>query len=243
MALNGKGGISRVGPTLACNSVQRWLLPHCTQYHGMHVARTPTWGDVQHQVDSLARCGALGSRESVREDVQIVNSEDPNQLLDSNLTRSAQQLVAPLLKFGMPECFIQQIQTDAQELGATLAKLLPTAEKLILKLEIMGESICTKWHRDGCVARAIITYNGCGTEMLRHDNVNFCVLEKRGNNAQIVRNSSEVFSAGTGDILFIKGLTFPGVNGLVHKSPDKRYHADGRIMNRLLLKVDVPKLP
>lgn len=93
------------------------------------------------------------------------------------------------------------------------------------------------------MARAIVTYNGSGTEMLRHDNVNFLELENGGDNAHIVRNSSEVFSAGAGDILFMKGLPFPGdVNGLVHKSPDKHYHADGRIMNRLILKVDVPKL-
>jgi len=55
-------GISRDGPTLACNSTRDWLLPHCTKYHGMHVSRTPTWGEVQHHVDSLASYGVLGSR-------------------------------------------------------------------------------------------------------------------------------------------------------------------------------------
>jgi len=243
IVLKPKRGISRAGPTLACNSTRDWLLPHCTKYHGMHVSRTSTWGEVQHHVDSLASYGVLGSTEAVHEDVQRANNEDPNQSLETSLPNSVQQLVAPLLNLGMPECLIQQIHTDAQEVGATVAKMLPTAEKLILKLEIMGEGICSRWHRDNYVARAIITYNGCGTEMLRHDNVNFWELENCGNNAHIVRDSSEVFSAGTGDILFMKGLTFPGkVNGLVHKSPDKRYHADGKIMNRLVLKVDVPKL-
>jgi len=238
-----KRRIFRAGPTLTCDSVQSWLLLHCTKYHGMHVSRTPTWGDVQHHIDSLALCGALGSTEATDEDVQVVNNEDPNESLESNLSKSAQRLVAPLLNLGLPECLIQQIQTDAQEVGATVAKMLPTTERLILKVEIMGEGICSRWHRDNYVARAIITYNGRGTEMLRHDNVNFWELENCGNNAHIVRDSSEVFAAGTGDILFIKGLKFPGeVNGLVHKSPDKRYHADGKIMNRLVLKVDVPEL-
>ena len=27
--------------------------------------------------------------------------------------------------------------------------------------------------------------------------------------------------------------------GLVHRSPEKRYHANGRVVNRLVLKVDV----
>merc|ERR1719223_2530477 len=102
---------------------------------------------------------------------------------------------------------------------------------------------CSKCHQDNYVARALVSYNGCGTEMLRHENVNFWELENCGNNAHIVRDSSEVLSAGTGDILFMKGLKFPAdVNGLVHKSPDKRYHADGKIMNRLVLKVDVREL-
>ena len=29
-----------------------------------------------------------------------------------------------------------------------------------------------------------------------------------------------------------------GAKGLVHKSPPKTYHADGRIVNRLALKID-----
>jgi len=243
IVLKAKKGIPRAGPTLANNCVQDWLLPHCTKYHGMHVPRTPTWGEVQHHVDSLASRAILGSNEAVHEDVQVANNEGPNQSLESSLSKSARRLVAPLLNLDIPECLIQQIQTDAQEVGATVAKMLPTAGKLIAKLEIMGEDICSRWHRDNYVARAIITYNGRGTEMLSHDNVNFWELDNYGNNAHIVRDSSQVFSAGTGHILFMKGLKFPGdVNGLVHKSPDKCYHADGRIMNRLILKVDVPKL-
>ena len=35
--------------------------------------------------------------------------------------------------------------------------------------------------------------------------------------------------------------TYTGHSGLVHKSPEKWYHADGRIVNRLLLKLDVPR--
>jgi len=175
--------------------------------------------------------------------VQVANTASNNQLLATSLSKSAETLVAPLLNLGMPGCLIEQIREDAQEVGATVAKMLPTAQRLTMKLEVMGEANCSKWHRDNYVARAIITYNGRGTEMLRHDNVNFWELEHCGNNAHIVRDNSQVFSAGTGDILFMKGLTFPGdVSGLVHKSPDKCYHADGKIMNRLILKVDVSKL-
>ena len=44
-----------------------------------------------------------------------------------------------------------------------------------------------------------------------------------------------------GDIFFMKGRTWPGGGrGLIHKSPEPRYHPDGRVVNRLVLKVDVP---
>jgi hypothetical protein len=42
-----------------------------------------------------------------------------------------------------------------------------------------------------------------------------------------------------GDVLLIKGTQFPDVrNALVHKSPEKRYDADGNVISRLVLKVD-----
>merc|ERR1712232_618803 len=94
--------------------------------------------------------------------------------------------------------------------------------------ELMGENVCGKWHQDNYVGRAIVTYNGLGTMYVRNSNV--------------IRDPSKVFSANEGDILFMKGKMFPGaVKGLVHKSPEKRYHADGAVMNRLCLKVDLPK--
>ena len=51
------------------------------------------------------------------------------------------------------------------------------------------------------------------------------------------------YSAVTpGDMLFMKGRRFPGAGAgaLVHKSPEKRYHPDGRVIHRLLLKIDLP---
>ena len=94
---------------------------------------------------------------------------------------------------------------------------------------------------DKFVGRAIVSYTGTeGTEFAGDSNVNLWELENGGSNDRIIRNVDEVESVGVGDILFIKGSEFPhGEAGLVHKSPEKRYHEDGRVVNRLLLKVDV----
>merc|ERR1719401_2425523 len=125
-----------------------------------------------------------------------------------------------------------------------LARICPAADKLIVKLEIMGESCCGRWHQDAYVGRAIVSYNSGGTVYVHHDNVNFRELHNRASNEHIIRDQSQVFSADVMDVLFIKGKLFPnGATGLVHKSPEKRYHADGSIMNRLCLKIDIPPLP
>ena len=67
-------------------------------------------------------------------------------------------------------------------------------------------------------------------------------LRNCGNNACIIGDVDKIYSAGVGDFFFIKGLQYPHEErrGLVHKSPEKAYHPDGRVVNRLLLKVDLP---
>ena len=54
---------------------------------------------------------------------------------------------------------------------------------------------------------------------------------------------SQTQQAAVGDILLIKGTKFPKVsNALVHKSPAKRYDGAGKILSRVVLKVDVPAI-
>merc|ERR1712113_1074308 len=104
----------------------------------------------------------------------------------------------------------------------------------------MGANACSKWHRDNYIGRAVITYNGSGTEFVDHSNVNWEVMENRGADDQRIRDKSKILSSSVGDIPFMKGLVFPDTpNGLVHRSPEIRWHADGTVVNRLLLKVDL----
>merc|ERR1712217_472029 len=153
----------------------------------------------------------------------------------------AKRLTANVVDSGLPRQVVEQIQADIEEIGMAVAKMIPSAEKLIVKVEIMGKFICNRWHRDHYSSRAIVSYNLCGTEYALHENVDFWELENCGNNECIIRDKSQVFSVEAADVLFMKGLKFAnGVNGLVHKSPEKLYHENGAIMNRLCLKIDVP---
>ena len=105
----------------------------------------------------------------------------------------------------------------------------------------MGENACPRWHRDEYCARAIVSYNSAGTQYTADDNVDFWELENCGNNACIIKDTSRIQSVNVGDVFFMKGLTFPGgSNGLVHKSPEVKHHYNGLVVNRLVLKIDVP---
>merc|ERR1712187_64933 len=110
------------------------------------------------------------------------------------------------------------------------------------KLEVFGTSRCGRWHQDAYVARAIVSYNGTGTEYTNDANIEFYELNHCGNNGHILKDKSGSRFVSCGDILLIKGLYFPSAErGLVHKSPELEYHENGALKQRLCLKIDIDK--
>jgi hypothetical protein len=227
----------RKGPAVLCKDVKEMLQPKGRIYPALLVQRGLKQFDIQQHVDKLAKSGAFGMEQSAQEKVELPWE---TERLAFDLSKKAKRLVAFAVQHGLPKEFGPQIQQDFEEIGMTLAKLVPTARRLLLKLDIMGASVCAKWHRDNYIGRAVITYNGNGTEFVDHNNVNWDVMENRGADEQRIRDKSKILSSNVGDILFMKGLLFPGTpNGLVHRSPEICWHADGSVVNRLLLKVDL----
>merc|ERR1712032_309906 len=74
--------------------------------------------------------------------------------------------MGPLVGVGLPDSFATQVQQDAEEIGVAVAELIPNAKKLILKLELMNQNCCMRWHQDNYVARTIVSYNCSGTEYI-----------------------------------------------------------------------------
>lgn len=167
----------------------------------------------------------------------IANERDEVLLLKQMHT-SVEQLLSTA---GLPDGLSKQIFCDALSIGKSVGALCPSARELEVKLEIFGENSCKRWHQDNYMGRAIVSYTGrIGTEYTGDANVDFWELRNCGNNQCIIKDENNINAVCVGDILFIKGLKYPvGANGLVHKSPAATYHPDGRIVNRLCLKVDV----
>lgn len=216
------------------DSVDEWMQSPSLQHQGLLVMRPELcnqW-DVQADVDEVFDSGRFG-RTGNGFSKDVTNAE--LQELSQSLQDAAIELLA---EAALPDKVSQQIHSDICSIGLVVGQMCTSASKLQIKVQILGDSVCSRWHQDNYVGRAIITYNSHATEYAADSNVDFWELEHCGNNQHIIRDTSKVQRVEVGDILFIKGKLFPGSNGLVHKSPEKRYHKDGRVINRLVLKID-----
>jgi hypothetical protein len=208
-------------------------------YNAMCVPRKQLWGDIQRHIDYMAWSGVFGAEEELREDIRTSGGWAPQQRLCAELALKAQRITERAMRAGLPSRLGRFIQEDFQRIGMVMAGMVPTS-KMEFKLELMGQNVCARWHQDNYVARTIVSYNLSATDYIDDKHVNFAALNYGGKNEDIIGDASKVCSAKVGDIFFMKGTHFPSVvNGLVHKAPEKHYHRDGKVMNRLVLKVDL----
>ena len=214
------------------DDIDGWMRTEGTKHNGLLVERPfdGRWEGLHAEVDE-----AVDRWPSYALCTQVDNAD-----LASNLDASVKELLEAA---ALPAALAAQVRDDACRMGLVVGELCAFAPLLEVKLEIFGENSCSRWHQDYYAGRAIITYTGgVGTEYLDDSNVDFHELEHCGNNDCIIRDKRQVRRVMPGDMLFMKGRRFPGAGAgaLVHKSPEKRYHPDGRVVHRLLLKIDVP---
>jgi hypothetical protein len=228
------------GPALICKDLQDILQPEGRSYQALLVQRTwDATDNQQHMIDKFANCGELGFDLSVQE--QVCPMGEPEKVA-MDLSETTQRVTAFGVQRGLPNDLGIQIQRDFEEIGRVMLRLFPTSKQMILKLDVMSDNACNQWHRDNYMCRALVAYNSCGTLYVDESNVNSVELDRGGMivNKLSLKDESQVFAVNVGDIFFMKGKRCPDIaSGLVHKSPPVRRHADGRVINRLLLKVDV----
>ena len=212
-----------------------------TAYNGLLVRRPfhGQWDTCQVAIDACLERDNLGLH------------GDPDSIaltrvkLTENLAVELVDAVGNLLRTAaLPPLLSQQIFKDACDIGRVVASMCSSAYALEIKLEIAGANTCKRWHQDHFVGRALVSYTGVvGTEYTRDENVNFWELNNCGNADHILRTADDIAAISVGDILFIKGKKYDREHALVHRSPPPRFHPDGRVLNRLLLKVDVLSNP
>jgi len=227
--------------TLFCvNHMKEWTSSEHLKYGGLLVRRARKWDAFQDWVDKVANDEIFGREEQIMAPpIRNGSCEE----LRSRLKTTASKLfqIAKEKSRPFPKELAKQIESDILEIGDVLGKIACGVPFLQAKIELQGENICGRWHRDHYVGRAIVTYTGANaTQYTSPSNVNFWELQNCGNNDHIIRDKKKTAFVGVGDVLFIKGTKYPdGQKGLVHKAPERQYHKDGTIINRLTLKVDL----
>ena len=220
-------------PLFVSDTVDSWKQRELHSCHNGLVVKRPfngMWDSYQDAIDD----------EMLRE--RIGGGLDAEvELRTENLRGDLQAAVGTLLATAaLPSPLSEQIESDACSIGCAVGSMCASARALELRLQLFGENVCTKMHVDHIVGRALVSYTGViGTEYTRDSNVDFHELEHCGNNDCILRDKGKVQSIEVGSMLFMKGRFYKGSNPLVHRSPAPRHHADGRVLNRLILKVDV----
>jgi len=226
------------------NSVEGWKHPEGLNHNGLLVKRPRQWDTHQAWVDRAAAGRFFGENESIgAEPVRNGSREE----LEARLRLTVSEILSKTQAGGesLPAPLAEQIGRDVCSIGTAVGELCPSSPFLEVRLEIMGENTCARWHQDNYVGRAIVSYTGAtGTDYTPDSNVNIWEMENCGNNDHIIHNQAEVRSVDVGDILFIKGKGYPeGAKAMIHKSAEKHYGRDGRLVHRLVLKVDVPLAP
>ena len=212
-------------PVLFATALASWLQPESSQHKGLILKRKPWWKDIQEVVDRAVSRGDVSEEDEIK--VQLCKSgEGPRDL------GQVAEMLLRKVRMVLPEDLQQAIRQDVIEVGEAVARLCPWNDKFDFKIEVIGESNCSRWHRDNYCARAIVTYNATGTLYTPDENVNFWELENCGVNEHILKDPTCVKSVGVGDVFFIKGTKFPcGSKGLVHKSPEVLRHYNGMVVN------------
>jgi Protein of unknown function (DUF1826) len=127
-----------------------------------------------------------------------------------------------------------------------LSRWLEAFRQLVSGAEVTGciavtrTDDCRKYHVDWVGLRLIITYAGPGTEWVSDDGVRRDALQAPWRNLtainrRIVPDPSRVVGASAGDVLVLKGESYPGNagRGAVHRSPPLARSGGVRLLFKL----------
>ena len=181
--------------TLVGRTLADWVVSESAEHQALLVERQPWWKDFQEALDQGVLQGDIREEEEIK--IEFKRGGD--------LADAAEKLLNKV-RVRLPEDLRSTIRGDVVDIGNVVTHLCPWSNTLLFKLEVMGESACSRWHRDNYCARAIVTYNSSGTVYAPDDIVNFWELDYCGCNDKIIKDASQVCSVGVGDVFFMKGL-------------------------------------
>ena len=161
------------------------------------------------------------------------HDEDHGELAtEEDVEAALDQLVSEL-----PASFRTHVRDDAAALVRLSRRLSPATPWITLRLEILHQEACWRWHQDGYCGRTLVCYVGPGTLAADDAQVDWSAFEAsmgEEDNEHVVSACHEI---PTNAVLLMKGDAWPGIrgSGLTHKSP----RGQPPLPKRVLLKCDL----
>ncbi len=115
---------------------------------------------------------------------------------------------------------------------------LTGAERVGVRLVRAQSPMCPRFHVDRVTLRLVCAYEGAGTELLPHGQVDRRFLgvalapHASGEHPDLLRPGASVVRAARGDVVLLKGEAWPGNRGrgCVHRSPPSASAARPRVV-------------
>jgi len=108
------------------------------------------------------------------------------------------------------------------------------SETIRLYFALVDSDMCRRFHTDINDVRLLCTYKGPGTVCLKKSDAAESLLDEAMNNPELIPED-ELFRAGTGHVLFLKGALHPnaGDRAVLHRSPVLSESKEKRLLLRL----------
>ncbi|BDA42337.1 probable sodium/hydrogen exchanger 4 at N-terminal half [Coccomyxa sp. Obi] len=140
-------------------------------------------------------------------------------VLDSQLEEELGKLLDVLVPSEVQQWLLQDIQALALDFCSILGHGRITAT-----LALIDNTMCPRWHSDHVTMRLLCTYIGAGTEFVENRFADRRPLQRllfQDTQGYGIKDEGAVQRASPGDVLFLKGHSFPGNSGCgaVHRSP------------------------
>lgn len=172
--------------------------------------------------------------ETLRASVDNVLKRNPSVAMTVTPQSTAQALSESL---GLSDrTGLIQEATDLVDMFCELFAL----KRVGLRLRVLTQAMCPKFHVDRVPCRLVTTFQGSGTQWLDHSAVDRSKLGRRidgrsDHQAGLYSSEDDVRRLGCGDVALLKGELWEGneSRGVVHRSPDV---SDGS--KRLLFTLD-----
>ncbi|MEW5302082.1 MAG: hypothetical protein WDW36_004892 [Sanguina aurantia] len=149
--------------------------------------------------------------------------------LQTPASAPATELLRDLRDEGVRAQLLQDIFATARTLRSDLG-----FESVGIKLQVVSQTSCPKYHADHVGVRALVTYCGPGTWFITN---RYATREWHWFDADVSVSRvdpSKAVQAAAGDVLFLKGHTYDGgANfgmGAVHRSPDIEEDGSPRLL-------------